>query len=81
MIKNTNIFVALVLALGKVHVSLLAHSLLQSEHFHTCNYFSFSSQVAYGISAAATVRVGNELGAGRPEQAKRAACLCLIATS
>ena len=30
-------------------------------------------QIPLGVSIAATIRVGNELGAGRPKTAKRAA--------
>ena len=30
-------------------------------------------QIPLGVSIAATIRVGNELGAGRPQTAKRAA--------
>ena len=36
-------------------------------------HFCWVAQIAFGISTAATVRVGNELGAGNPLRAKRAA--------
>ena len=37
-------------------------------------------QLPLGLSIAGTVRVGNELGAGQPQKAKRAAYVCIFVT-
>lgn len=41
--------------------------------FHFPYPIPHTDQIPLGVSIAATIRVGNELGAGRPRTAKRAA--------
>ena len=44
------------------------------------SFFTIFVQLPLGLSIAGTVRVGNELGAGQPQKAKRAAYICILVT-
>ena len=47
-------------------------------YYYACIIMMF--QVSLGIATAVSVRVGNELGAGQPQRAKRSALVSIVMT-
>ena len=73
------------LALVSIYMNLLLFIFAVSQFgpygsslLHTLLYLS--PQPQYGLGTATTVRVGNDLGAGRAKEAKRVAYLCIACT-
>ena len=56
-----------------VKLNGVAHTLRGETLLKLISFISHIHQIPLGVSIATTIRVGNELGAGRPRTAKRAA--------